>query len=233
MNPVEKPGRVLVIGAHPDDAELFAGGTVASWIAQGSSVAFLILTDGRLGSHDPSLDPAEVAMTRLAEAKVAGAFLGVDEVAFGGFPDGGLEHSREHATELVAATIREFRPDLVIGHDPWRMYELHPDHRAAGFCTSDGVIGAREWNAYPSLRKRGLSPHRARELWLMGTTQPDAYVDIEASFSAKIDALALHASQFGHLDGWRDRVEGWNRDIGAERGYPLAEAFHRISPTQT
>lgn len=230
MNAMSRPDRVLVIGAHPDDAELYSGGTVASWIAQGISVAFLVLTDGRLGSHDPAIDPAEIAMTRLAEAREAASFLGLDEIAFGGYPDGGLEHSREAATELVAATVRELRPDLVVGHDPWRLYELHPDHRAAGFATADGVIGAREWNAFPSLRKRGLAPHRARELWLMGTTQPDVFVDIEASTSKKLDALALHRSQFAHLGDWRERVEGWGREIGAERGMRAAEAFHRVSP---
>lgn len=227
------PGRVLVIGAHPDDAELYAGGTIANWLSSGAVVGFLILTDGRLGSHDPAIDPAEVAVTRLAEAKAAARILGVDEIVFGGSADGNLEHSREAATELVAATIRGFRPDIVIGHDPWRLYELHPDHRAAGFATTDGAIGAREWNAFPSLRERGLAPHRAKELWLMGTTQPDVYIDIEAALPKKLDALAAHESQFAHLDDWREKVEGWARQVGAERGYRAAEAFHRINPAQS
>lgn len=225
--------RALVIGAHPDDAELYAGGTVATWISQGASVAFLLLTDGRLGSHDPAIDPAEVAMMRLAEARDAAALLGLDEIWFGGSPDGGLRRNIDEATELVAATIREFRPDIVVGHDPWRLYELHPDHRAAGTATCDGLVGAREWNAFPSLRARGLSPHRPRELWLMGTTQPDLFIDVETSMDKKLESLAAHRSQFAHLEDWRERVTSWNAEVGLERGYRLAEAFHRVAPAQS
>lgn len=226
------PGRALVVGAHPDDAELYAGGTIARWIAEGCYVAFLVLTDGRLGSHDPAIDPAEVAAVRNAEAREAAAFLGVSEISFGGYADGGLRRELDAATELVAATIREVRPDVVVGHDPWRLYELHPDHRAAGTATCDGLIAAREHHAMPALRQRGLSPHRPRELWLMGTTQPDRFVDVEATMAKKLDALALHRSQFAHLDDWADGVSAWNAEIGAERGYRSAEAFHRIAPAQ-
>lgn len=226
------PGRALVVGAHPDDAELYAGGTIARWIAGGCYVAFLVLTDGRLGSHDPTIDPSEVAATRNAEARSAAAFLGVSEIIFGGFADGGLRQSLEPATELVAATIREVRPDVLLGHDPWRLYELHPDHRAAGFATCDGLVAAREHHAIPSLRQRGLSPHRPRELWLMGTTQPDTFVEVTETMPVKLDALALHKSQFAHLDDWAEGVERWNAEIGAERGYRRAEAFHRIAPAQ-
>lgn len=227
------PARVLTVGAHPDDAELYAGGTLAAWIAEGAYVALLVLTDGRLGSHDPAVDPVKVAATRNAEAREAADHMGIGEIVFGGYPDGGLRQNLEAATELVAATIREVRPDIVIGHDPWRMYELHPDHRAAGTATCDGLIAAREHHAIPSLRQRGLSPHRPEELWLMGSTQPDRFVDIEASMGKKLEALALHRSQFSHLDDWTQKVRTWNSDIGAERGLRAAEAFHVISPASS
>lgn len=225
------PLRILAVGAHPDDIELYAGGTIATWIGEGAYVAMLVLTDGRLGSHDFTIDPVDVAATRNAEARAAADFLGAGEIIFGGFPDGGLRQNLEAATELTAATIREIRPDIVVGHDPWRMYELHPDHRAAGTATCDGLIAAREHHAIPALRQRGLSPHRPEELWLMGTTQPDRFVDVEPTMSKKLDALGLHRSQFGHLSDWSERIASWNAEIGAERGYRAAEAFHVIAPS--
>lgn len=220
------PARALVVGAHPDDAELFAGGTIAGWIDQGCEVAVLILTDGRLGSPDPSVDPDEVAATRAREAHTAAAVLGVRHVLLERHPDGGLAPRRPEATEAVARAIRNLRPEIVIGHDPWRPYELHPDHRAAGFATTDGTVAAREHHAIGALAD--LPAHRSRALWLAGGASPTRWVEIDATFERKLDALASHASQFDHLEGWRERVRAWNAGIGEERGYRLAEAFRVI-----
>lgn len=224
------PARALVVGAHPDDAELFAGGTVAAWCAAGAHVEFCVLTDGRLGSQDPSADPDVVAAVRASECEAAAAVLGVAAVRAGGFPDGGLRAHRDAATMFVARAIREVRPDIVIGHDPWRLYEMHPDHRAAGWATCDGLIAAREHHglAAPAL-PAPLAPaaHRA-DLWLMGTSNPDLFIPVE--METKLRALSAHASQFAHVGDWRARVETWNRAIGGERGHPAAEAFHRALP---
>lgn len=222
------PARALVIGAHPDDAELFAGGTVAAWCAAGAHVEFLVLTDGRLGSPDPSVDPDAVAAVRAAECDAAARTLGVAAVRSGGFPDGGLRAQADAAADLVARTIREVRPEIVIGHDPWRAYEMHPDHRAAGTATCDGFIAAREHHALPS---PAPAAHRPAELWLMGTSQPDLFQPVD--LVRKLAALAAHASQFAHVAGWSDRVASWNRAIGAERGFEAAEAFHRVLQSGT
>lgn len=218
--------RALVVGAHPDDCELFAGGTVAGWIRNGTEVHFLILTDGRLGSHDPAVDPDHVADVRAREARRAGEFLGATGVGFGGFPDGALSSHLGNATVDVALAIRALRPDVVLGHDPWRPYEPHPDHRAAGTATCDGAIAARESHALPPSRAGGLGAHRPRTVLLMGTGAPNRFVDVTDDMEAKLNALAFHASQFAHVDAWRSRVETWNARIGAARGYRFAEAFH-------
>ncbi|MFA5890223.1 MAG: PIG-L deacetylase family protein [Actinomycetota bacterium] len=218
--------RALIVGAHPDDPELFAGGTAARWARAGAAVRFLLLTDGRMGTQDPDADLGDVARSRIDEAVAAAAVIGAEAPVFAGFPDGELVAHRAAATEVVARAIREFRPDVVVGHDPWRPYEPHPDHRAAGFATCDGVVAAREWHALPALRAAGLDPHRPREVWLMGTGAPDRFVDITATFESKVAALAAHAGQFASVKGWRRRVEDWNARIGAEVGCGFAEAFH-------
>lgn len=220
------PARVLAVGAHPDDIELYAGGTLSAWFDAGAAMTFVVLTDGRLGSSDAGRDPDEVASIRAQEARAAAARFGAGVVLLG-WPDGGLELHRTEATTAIAEAIREHRPDVVVGHDPWRLYELHPDHRAAGLATCDAVVAAREHHALNDAAGSGPA-HRAAELWLAGTTQPDRFIDIARTVERKLDALADHASQFEHLDGWRDRVRRWNGAIGAERGYRYGEAFRRI-----
>lgn len=218
--------RVLVVGAHPDDPELFAGGTVARWARAGAEVRFLLLTDGRLGTQDPDADPAVVAAQRLQEANAAAKAIGAQAPVMAGFPDGELAPHTLEATELVARAVREFRPDVVIGHDPWRAYEPHPDHRAAGLALCDGIVAAREWHALPGLRAEGLDPHRPDRIWLMGTSTPTRFVDITETFGVKLAALAEHAGQFAAVKDWRSKVEDWNARIGAEAGCGYAEAFH-------
>lgn len=230
--PATAPGvvRALVVGAHPDDAELFAGGAVAAWCTEGAHVELLVLTDGRLGSWDPAVAPDEVARARAEEAEAAAKTLGVARMRLGRFPDGGLAACLPDATALVARTIREVRPDVLVAHDPWRLYELHPDHRAAGTAACDGMIAAQEaFGLGPAATER-LAPHRTRELWLAGGDHPNHFVDVAATFERKLDALACHESQLERVEGWRERVREWNARIGAERGHRLAEAFRRILP---
>jgi len=137
-------GRALAFGAHPDDVELQAGGTLAAWAARGVHVELACFTAGEKGSPDPGTDPAELGRVRRAEATAAAAALGAaTPVHFLGAVDGELEVTM--ALRLaVARLVRTVRPDVVLGHDPWRRWLLHPDHRAAGTLTVDGVVAARD-----------------------------------------------------------------------------------------
>lgn len=221
---------MLAVGAHPDDVELYAGGILSAWAAHGATITILILTDGRLGSADPAADPHEVACVRAAEAEQAGRSIGATVLA-GTVRDGGLAEGgvAAEATVRIARAIRSLRPDVLMAHDPWRSYELHPDHRAAGFASTDGMIAAREHHALPD----NVPPpaHRVTEMWLAGSDTPNHFVDLGASIDEKLALLAAHASQF-RGDEWRDKVTGWNRSIGAERGFRFAEAFRVLYPNQ-
>jgi LmbE family N-acetylglucosaminyl deacetylase len=135
--------RALALGAHPDDVELQAGGTLAAWAGQGVHVELACFTAGEKGSPDPAADPVALAAVRRAEAQAAAAALGAAGVHFLGAVDGELEVTM--ALRLaVARLVRTVRPDVVLGHDPWRRWLLHPDHRAAGLLTVDGVVAARD-----------------------------------------------------------------------------------------
>jgi LmbE family N-acetylglucosaminyl deacetylase len=124
--------------------------------------------------------------------------------------------------------VRTVRPDVVVGHDPWRRWLLHPDHRAAGLLTVDGVVAARDPLYLPDLAAEGLSPHRPHSILLFGTDAPDEVVDITATIDVKLAALRAHASQMGDLADLDRRIRTWNAAIGGQFGLPYAEAFHLL-----
>jgi LmbE family N-acetylglucosaminyl deacetylase len=234
--------RALAIGAHPDDVELQAGGTLAGWAARGVHVELACFTAGEKGSADPAADPAELGRLRRAEAGAAARALGAaGPVHFLGAVDGELEVTM--AMRLaVARLVRTVRPDVVVGHDPWRRWLLHPDHRAAGLLTVDGVVAARDplyrvptgapprGSPDPSgeLAAEGLAAHRPHTVLLFGTDAPDELVDVTATIDAKLASLAAHASQIGDPADTERRVRTWNAAIGAEAGLAYAEAFHTL-----
>lgn len=220
-------GSALAIGAHPDDVELQAGGTVAAWARDGARVELACFTAGEKGSSDPAAVPAEVGRVRRREAIAAAAELGARGVRFLDAADGELEVTLELRV-AVARLVRQVRPDVVVGHDPWRRWLLHPDHRAAGLLTVDGVIAARDPLYAPELAAEGLAPHRPHSILLFGTDAPDEVVDISGTIDAKLAALRAHASQIEDHADMERRIRTWNAAIGAEFGLPLAEAFHLL-----
>ena len=240
--------RALAFGAHPDDVELQAGGTLAGWAARGVRVELACFTAGEKGSADPGANPAALARTRRDEAAAAAAALGASvPVHFLGAVDGELEVTM--ALRLaVARLVRAVRPDVVLGHDPWRRWLLHPDHRAAGLLTVDGVVAARDplyrvptHRATPAgfpgpLRPdpsgepaaEGPAAHRPHTVLLFGTDAPDELVDVTATIDAKLASLAAHASQIPDRADLERRVRTWNAAIGADAGLIYGEAFHTL-----
>ena len=219
--------RALALGAHPDDVELQAGGTLAAWAGQGVHVELACFTAGEKGSPDPAADPDALAAVRRAEAQAAAAALGAAGVHFLGAVDGELEVTM--ALRLaVARLVRVVRPDVVLGHDPWRRSLLHPDHRAAGLLTVDGVVAARDPLYAPALAAEGLAAHRPHTVLLFGTDAPDELVEVTAAMEAKLASLRAHASQISDHADLERRIRTWNAAIGAEGGLQYAEAFHTL-----
>ena len=220
--------RALALGAHPDDVELQAGGTLAAWAGRGVHVELACFTAGEKGSADPAADPAELARVRRAETGEAARALGATgPVHFLGAVDGELEVTMA-MRQAVARLVRTVRPDVVLGHDPWRRWLLHPDHRAAGLLTVDGVVAARDPLYGPALAAEGLAAHRPHTVLLFGTDAPDELVDVTATIDAKLASLRAHASQLPDPAGIERRVRTWNAAIGAEAGLAYAEAFHTL-----
>jgi LmbE family N-acetylglucosaminyl deacetylase len=220
--------QVLALGAHPDDVELQAGGSLAAWARQGAHVELACFTAGEKGSPDPAADQVELGRVRRAEATEAARALGASvPVHFLGAVDGELEVTM--ALRLaVARLVRTARPDVVLGHDPWRRWLLHPDHRAAGLLTVDSVVAARDPLYAPSLAAEGLPAHRPHTVLLFGTDTPDELVDVTDTMDAKLAALRAHASQIADHEDLQRRIRTWNAAIGADAGIAYAEAFHTL-----
>lgn len=220
---------VLVIFAHPDDAEYGAAGTVARWAAEGKSVVYAACTRGEKGTADRSLLPGGLADIREGEQRAAAEVLGVREVVFLGGVDQELEDTRAFRRQIVRL-IRVYRPAIVLTSDPNVLYRDHRDHRVVGRATLDAVYPfARDHLSYPGLLGEGHEPHAVREVWCWGSEHENHVVDITATFARKLEALRCHASQLAESPG--EGVEAWLRALAREkaRGRPfeLAEAFHR------
>lgn len=224
----ESLDRVMVIAAHPDDPEFGCAGTVLKWALAGREITYVLLTSGDKGSHDPDLRPGRLAALREVEQRAAAAELGVEKVIFLRYPDGILENTLELRRQL-AALLREHRPHIVMTIDPWRRYQLHPDHRAAGQAALDAIYAAREWYIFPEQLVEGIDPWRVKEVYLFWTDSPDYWEDITCCIETRIKALARHASQVGlNLDRLTERITAGAREAGEKPGYAAAEAFKQF-----
>lgn len=202
--------KILVVIAHPDEVELYAGGTVTALARAGHAVKVVSLTNGDAGHH--AMDGVSLARRRAMEAVRAGEHMGVMEYDVWDAHDGELEPSVALRRRVIE-TIRGWRTDLVIAmHDDC---PGHVDNRAAGRVVRDAVAFTRLPNVVPD------KPHLDRlPMCLLMTDyaavpchKHDVVVDVDAVIDAKLDACAAHASQFFEWSPY-------------ERGLALEEDLH-------
>jgi LmbE family N-acetylglucosaminyl deacetylase len=187
------PASALVVVAHPDDAEFQCGATLAKWANSGTEVSYLICTDGSKGTWNPNCDQNQLIQDREIEQRNAAQSLGATgQIVFLGHTDGELSSDLETRSQ-VAFVIRNIQPNVILGHDPWKRYRLHPDHRHAGLLAVEGIVGARDPFFF---REHGLAPHRPDALLLFEADEPDHAENVHGWHKAKVDALLQHKSQF-------------------------------------
>ncbi|MEX0667033.1 MAG: PIG-L deacetylase family protein, partial [Acidimicrobiia bacterium] len=194
--------------------------------------------DGSKGTWDPAVTSNELAKVRAAEQVAAAETLGATgDLIYLDYVDGELEPSME-LRQRICEWIRRLRPNVVLSHDPWKRYMLHPDHRATGIGTIDGVVAARDHLFYPEM---GLEKHRPEAILLWGADEPDYWEDIEATFDVKIAALLCHSSQTQSTmndatngDEARAvfiaRMKDWAAQNGEAAGLAQAECFKLLRP---
>ncbi len=236
------PERALVITPHPDDAEVWAGGTIARWVRGGAEVHCVLCTDGGKGSDDPELDSAALAAARSREQLAAAAILGITDVVMLGRPDGELEDTSDFRKALVRQ-IRLVKPDVVLTTEPYRRnMQWHRDHRIAGQVALDAVFPyARDHLHFGELfTNEGIEPHKTAAIMFWGSENPNTFVDIAPDFDTKMDAVMAHATQTRQRS--RADVQAFIRRRAEEaaaagNSYPeeavsgltLAEAFRRVT----
>jgi LmbE family N-acetylglucosaminyl deacetylase len=218
---------VLVVMAHPDDAEFGCGGTIARWAAAGKEINYVLCTSGDKGSSDPNISPLLLAKTRRVEQVNAAHVLGARDVAFLSYEDGTLTNTIALRRDIVRE-IRRFRPDAVICQDPTMRfggarYLNHPDHRAAGDACLDAVYpSARDPHVFPELLLEGFEPHKVREVFMSTTQNADVWIDVSDCFERKLEGLREHKSQVGdRFDQMVERIRERSRQTARTFNLPF------------
>ena len=186
-----EPLRMLILGAHPDDAEFHAGGLATLYRQQAHDVKMISVTDGGAGHHERA--PEELRQLRRREAAAAGKVIGATYDVWK-YPDGALQPTLELRRDVIRE-IRVYRPDLVLTH---RLNDYHPDHRAVGQAVQDAsfmVTVPHVVPEVPALRKDPVVAYMPDLFTKPNPLTPDIVIDISSHLSTIVDMLACHTSQ--------------------------------------
>ena len=222
--------RYLFIGPHPDDIEVACAPTIRALTLSGKHVSFLILTDGRMGSVDPALYGEELVKIRQQEATASANLLGVTDVTFLPFHDGGM-YAMEDAASEIAKQIAQQKPDAVFAPDPNVISECHIDHIKTGLAAKMSMNMAPFESVMRSIGFAGS--HAVKALAFYYTDKPNAYLGVKKTFSARAEALACHKSQFDEKMVSDICMYFKLRSIrfGLRRLMGLADGYRALSPT--
>jgi LmbE family N-acetylglucosaminyl deacetylase len=232
MNDPVRPLRLLILGAHPDDAEYHAGGLAASYRKAGHTVRMVSMTNGQAGHFQRP--PDELARLRRAEAAAAGRVIGADYVTWD-IPDGELTPDVPTRHQVIRE-IRRFAPDLVLAHRP---YDYHPDHRAAGQLVQDATYLVTVPNVLrdtPALFRDPVVAYMPDLFTKPNPLVADVVLDVTEFADTVVRMLACHQTQvfewLAYQDGVLDQVpadEGqrleWLRGWFRRHALPRAERF--------
>jgi N-acetylglucosamine malate deacetylase 1 len=183
--------RIIVFGAHPDDAEYKAGGAAAMWAKLGHHVKLVSVTNGDIGHWQIAGGP--LAQRRTAESKAAAAVLGVTSQVLD-IHDGELIPTLEYR-KLITKTIREWKADIVIAHRPW---DYHPDHRYVGVLVQDAAFMVTVpfyCPDVPPLTKNPVFLYSSDGFRKPYPFNPDVAVAVDEVFDKKLDAIHELPSQ--------------------------------------
>ena len=217
---------LMAIMAHPDDIDFTSAGTIAKLCSDGWTVYFVLATSGDKGTHE-GYSGQELAALREQEQRDAAVVLGVKDVFFLGYPDGGLEVTHELRGQIVHL-LRQYEVDVVLTWDGFRAGFNHRDHRNIGIAARDAVFPAvRDRLYYPEDEAASLESRQVNELLLAGSDAPDYFVDISAYIEKKVDAVLCHRTQVSTHD--RDEMLKNHRERARRPGRKgLYESFKRV-----
>ena len=236
MSDQEQPAlaRVMAIYAHPDDPEFFSGGTLIKWGLEGKELTYVLATSGDKGTDDPTMTGPRLIEIREAEQRAAAKHAGAEKLIFLRYADGELEPTLTLRRALTRL-IRQHKPDIVVTNDPTMRWSAngginHADHRAIGDATLDAVYpSARDRFTFVELwRDEGLEPHKVRHVYLSGTLDSNAKVDITPVFEKKLHAIYEHKSQVKDVEGLTKRMRDGHDPAFAD-GKTCTESFRVLT----
>ena len=199
----QKPLRVIAFGAHPDDAELKAGGVAAMWAAAGHKVKFVAMTNGDIGHFESAGGP--LARRRMAEVAECAKIFGIETEVLD-IHDGELMPTLENR-KTVARLIRDWQADIVMGHRRW---DYHPDHRYTGVLLDDSAIVVAAPFFVPDTPATPRNP--IYMYYSDGFQDPKPFTPTivvgldEAAAEKKFKCISAMPSQFADKDSWQGRT---------------------------
>jgi LmbE family N-acetylglucosaminyl deacetylase len=200
--------KILAVMAHPDDAEVWSGGTLAKYTANGHQGHVVVMT---YSENDLR------GMEAIESARVLGCTIDLM-----GYPDTGLRETDE-ATDRVGEILARETPQVVLVHNP---DDTHPDHEASFRVARRAILrwyaGPKRPASIPSV----FAANTYRGIGLRGPVQLNAFVDISSVWGTKIQALQAHRSQGS--ENWFHRLRTAAEFLGSQIGYPLAEGFRHL-----
>lgn len=229
------PLRLLVIGAHPDDCEIKAGGLASYYRANGHTVKYVSVTNGCSGHQ--SLLPGPLAERRLAETAAVSELTGIEYEVLD-HRDGHLQPTLEARFRLIAL-IRRWKPDLILTHRP---NDYHPDHRATSTLVCDAaymVIVPHIVPEVPALRVNPIIAYLSDNFQRPAPFAPSVVIDVEPVLDQILDQMACHVSQFFEwLPYTMCREQGFPTDAAGRRAFlqefydgfngPLADRYRDL-----
>ena len=230
----DEPLRLLILGAHPDDAEYHSAGLACIYRKLGHVVKMVSVTDGSAGHHEKPAE--ELAAIRSEEAAASGAVIGAEYEVWD-FPDGELVPTLEVRRKVIRE-IRTFAPDLVVTH---RANDYHPDHRAVGQAVQDAsflVTVPRVVPDVPTLKKDPVVAYMPDLFTKPCPMAADVVIDVTDEVDTIVSMLACHRSQvfewLPYLQGTTDQVPRdkgeqfrWLRDWYTRAARPRADRFRK------
>lgn len=225
---IVKCDRFLFIGPHPDDIEIGAGATALRLANMGKSIKFLVCTDGRYGTENPNADTNELIKIRQEEAREAAAYLGINEVEFLPYPDGG-DYNRQDMAKSIAKVICEYRPDIIFAPDSKLLSELHADHINVGEAASNAFVMC---GLAKMMAELGCKNTSVKGIAFYFTNRPNQYVKTSNLLEKQFEAIRLFKSQFPDTKEWEENIRGLKLYIklramrfGVKRFWKSADAF--------
>lgn len=234
--------RVMVVFAHPDDAEIYSGGLIARLVEDGKEVMVIKMTSGDKGSRQTKISAKELLTAREMEDQSSMKVLGIKDEnnIYLRIPDGFVEDSIE-IIDKVAEQIRVFKPELIITHNPENViirydenesWMNHRDHRATGQAVLDAAYPySRDLLFFPEhFKNKNAESHQVKEFLLVDFYgHPDTvFFDVTNTIETRTKAHAMHVSQYS-----AEQVQDSADFFTLSTDYPTGRRFEKFRYVKT